>query len=351
MKKLLIIIPIVLLILTIPATIFFLQKRQEIRSRAAPATELSLTTSTDSPQINDTFTVNVYIKTNSNAVASADLYINYDNTKIDATAISVGPFFPNGKEAGTKSISGGKILYGIQSSTDAGAKSGEGVLAAITFKALSAGDVTINFDRTRTLVYGLAPDNNDVLENVSTLTIHVADSATPTPTATLTPPAEPTSTPTPTGSGASSSYLTSTPSPTTGIQLTSVGSCNTANIALALTIPTQGQTVSNKQPELKGTAKPLSTVSIQIVSTESTSGLATADSCGLWNYTPMLPLVDGVQNINLSESLSGVTRTASASFSILSSSTSVTGFSEITIVSMLAAIAMIVFGVIFGIRI
>lgn len=212
-KKILAIIIFVLIFASVPAGVYLIQKRQELRSRALPNTVLSLEPATASHNINEVFLVNITIETGTNIVAAADIDMSYDPQVLSLEEILPGTFFDSPTELRKEIGVPGKIYYSLGSLTP---KQGSGIIAIISFRGLTAGTSSVTFDST-TIVAGI--DEGNILENTLsgyyTIT-GVEPTATPgteTPTSTPTSTSVPTVTPTPTTNGVGGGP-TSTPTPT-----------------------------------------------------------------------------------------------------------------------------------------
>lgn len=82
-KRLLIIGVIITLLATIPLTVYFLQKQQDVQSHAAPATRLYFNPPSASKNVGDTFSMDVMMDPGSNQVSFVKLTISYDQNKIN----------------------------------------------------------------------------------------------------------------------------------------------------------------------------------------------------------------------------------------------------------------------------
>lgn len=90
----------------------------------------------------DTFTVGAMVDAGSEQITSTDMWILYDPALLEAQAASPSSFFP----AVTNNITSGKV-YVAGLITDPGAyKTGSGIVANITFKALKNGTATLSYD-------------------------------------------------------------------------------------------------------------------------------------------------------------------------------------------------------------
>ena len=118
MKKVLLFVFIGLIILAIPATVFLVGQNQEIRKRAAPASTLSLSPSTTTKKVGDTFTVEVKIDTGTNQVGVIQLRIVYDPAKLQGVDITNGPLAPSISVSGKIDATGkASITVGAKNNT------------------------------------------------------------------------------------------------------------------------------------------------------------------------------------------------------------------------------------------
>lgn len=210
-KKIIAIIVLILILVSIPLTIYLVKRQQELRLKAAPATVLSVSPATVEKTVGDIFNINIQIDTGDNQVVGADLYLSFNSLVLEALTITPGGFFDSPQEL-TKNIDNqtGKIVYSLGSFTP---KQGLGILASISFKAKSEGTSSLAFD-SGTSVAGIG--ETEALQNTipGSITVVVAE-ATPTPTPTPTPTSPPgTPTPTPTSPPGTTPTPTSEPTPT-----------------------------------------------------------------------------------------------------------------------------------------
>lgn len=202
MRKKAFLIGILLLTLTaIPATVFLVQRQQEIRSRAAPASTIAFAPTTKSANVNDTFTINVVIDTGVNRVATAEVYLTFDPQKLTLSQLAPGPFMPHkladpiiDNNAGTASIAVDTLSSGASSTDVPLTKQSQGQepIAVATFKAKAETGATstqVGFSQN-TKAFGetagtLEPTSlilTSSLANVARITITAGVSTTPTPT-------------------------------------------------------------------------------------------------------------------------------------------------------------------------
>ncbi|GIW61381.1 MAG: hypothetical protein KatS3mg089_0233 [Patescibacteria group bacterium] len=204
-KKLLLIGFILILLVAIPLTLYFIQQQQEIRSRAQAATTLSFTPATSSVNVGDVVSLDLMVNPNSNLVSFVRLEILYDSTKL-ATAsgtqgkafepntlafpsVTEGPVYEDGKILVTLSV-GSDPTKAIQTPTK---------VATFQFVAKEPTDTPtqITFGPTQTQVLSIGPQDQaseNVLSSTSPAAISIGGETSPTPTPTTTP----TLTPTPT---------------------------------------------------------------------------------------------------------------------------------------------------------
>lgn len=218
-KKFFLIGFIILVLVAIPATVFLVRQQQELRSRAAPATTVSFSPQAKTVQVNETFTVSTLMDTGVNSVATAEIHITFDASKLEATKVEPGPTgslmqhalitpTPN-NIAGTAFIAVDTLQAGASSTDVPFTKKSTGAqaVAVFTFKA-KAGTPTpteIKFS-PETKAFGetsgtLEPTNlilSSSLANIARITVQAA-AVTPTPTGGATPTPTRSLTPTPTG--------------------------------------------------------------------------------------------------------------------------------------------------------
>ncbi len=109
---------------------------------SAHAGSLRFDKGTVTVNVGDTFTVGAMVDAGGDQITSTDMWIVYDPALLEAQAASPSSFFP----AVTNNITSGKV-YVAGLITDPGAyKTGSGVVANITFKALKNGTATISYD-------------------------------------------------------------------------------------------------------------------------------------------------------------------------------------------------------------
>lgn len=259
-KKFFLIGFIVILIIGIPVTIFYLQKQQETRSRAQPSTVLKFTPeSTQSAPIQkgigDLIPLDVMVDPGSNLVSFVKLSIIYDADKLATDSANAfapntivfpnvleGPVYSSGKIEVTLAI-GPDPTKVIQSLAKA---------ATFTFKAIAPtpdGQPTLVTYGSTTEVLSTGP-NDQASENVLSSTVPAAiaiggaeitptitEGLTPSPTSTptTTPTAADTPTPSPTIEATATPISTLTPTPSGTAAANQVPVCSTLAVDRATT--------------------------------------------------------------------------------------------------------------------
>jgi plastocyanin len=213
MKKILLIIAFLLILVAIPATVFLVKQRQEIRQKAEAATSLYFEPATINKNVGDEFTVNVMADTGVNSIAASEVHVSFNAQYLQALSIQQGDFLPNVFVSGT--VENGSASITVASSpTDP--KNGIGKLAVITFKALAntSTPTAIQFASTTQISAADDPGNN-VLKSTQAaqVTIGSAGAASPTPTPATTPQPSPSGGATPRPSPSPSGGATPRPTP------------------------------------------------------------------------------------------------------------------------------------------
>lgn len=220
MKKILVGIGVLLILAIIPITIFLVKQGQEIRTKATPATVLSLTPPSLSVSPGDSFNIFASIDTGENLAMGVDLKISFDSSLVEALSVEDAGFFTS-PQILMNNIDNqvGLISYSVGSFDGA---QGSGNIIAISFKAKSSGTASLVFAQGTAAA---TADEFDILERTIPASIIVlgqsgnndygiggaGSSPAPTliPTLTPIPGASGTGTPTPT----LTVVATSTPTP------------------------------------------------------------------------------------------------------------------------------------------
>ena len=249
---------IALLLAAIPLTLLFISRQQDVRSRAAPTTQITFTptalTFEDEQCTEQSLAVN--LDPGENIVSTVELFLTYDATKFNISiapnenvfpppdGILRGPTISNGQASVVMTI-GSNVTNAIQAPVD---------IATITIVPIFStdeGPAKISIDSSKTRVFSLSDTDADT-ENVflsggeaaisvNALCVEGA-SEEPTPTTSISP--------TPTGGigGGGSLTPTATPSisPTTGANQSPVCSTittspsNSGNAPFVMTLSAQG---------------------------------------------------------------------------------------------------------------
>lgn len=199
-KKILALGVIVVLLAVIPFAVYFLQKEQETRSRAAKSTTLFLLPATVDKIVGEQFNLDVMVDPGTNIITDINLSLIYDQEKIstDAAEVGCGTSFC---QTGVIPVSSLKYEHGkisVSLKTSPGAPSSiqtQTKIATVTFKALAPTTISptqIGFGTGTNVQATLenAPEL-DVLSTTKPAVINITSSAelTPSPTPTSTPPA------------------------------------------------------------------------------------------------------------------------------------------------------------------
>jgi len=159
-----------LVLISVPITLFFIKKQQEVRSRAAPSSKLYFQPSSPNTSTRcASFTVDVMLDPGQNIVSIVDLGITYDSTKLDLISIVESTIFSSVVKAqdlkpgsGTMSVSvGTDVIKAAQTITK---------VATLTFKPLIQGTADIKFDTTLTKAFSLSTSDSPTENVLSTTT-------------------------------------------------------------------------------------------------------------------------------------------------------------------------------------
>jgi len=185
-KKIIAVIVLLLVLVSIPAGVYLVKRRQEIRKEAVtPLTTLSLSPATISKSPREEFGLEVLIDTGENQVAAADVTLEFDEEKLAATNVVQGNFLTQPIVRGDISANTVRFAY-----YDRPEKQGQGTLATVYFRVQdnASGLAQIRFSSS-TQVAGVPIEEGDTERSVladtqdATVTIlALAPTATPTPT-------------------------------------------------------------------------------------------------------------------------------------------------------------------------
>lgn len=224
---------IIVLLIAIPVTIFFVKRQQELRSRATPSTTLQFNPSPISKsRVCTSFFSDIMINPGQNAVISVKIALTYSPALLEVVDIVPEP---NLTLVGNKTITAGSATATYTTGTDPSrAIQTPGKIARVTFKPLGPGSAQVVFSAdTRVISQGTSdlPTEN-VLSSSTPLNATITDTATcdgastaSSPTATPTtavsssnsPTPTPTTSPGATGNGTGAGTGAGTPTPTPGI--------------------------------------------------------------------------------------------------------------------------------------
>ncbi len=336
MKKIFLYVVIGLILLAIPATVYLVGQQQDIRKRAAPATTLSLSPATNTKQTGDTFKLNVDIDPATNQVSTVKVYLTFDPTLLEATAMTNGASAPRVLNSGVVQSGTASITVGAASNAQPIATRGTVAVVTLKAKAGTGGAPTSVQFASNTFVGGL----NDATANVLAGTEKAEVTIGGTPPATVT---------TPTATASATPKVTTTPkttlTPTLTPTLAATDSAEASSSALSITEATPSSGLSSAQPTIRGTAPPGSTVTLTIYSDPQTVTV-TVDANGNWSYTPTTPLEAGPHNIVASVVVaSGATETDSTSIIVEGESDiPVSGSIETTIILIAVGVLLLLSG-------
>jgi plastocyanin len=179
MKKVFLYISIGLILLAVPITVFVAGQRQELRKKAAPASTLSFSPSTQTVKEGEKFTLDIKIDTATNQVGVVQLRIVYDPAFLEAEEITNGPLAPS-IHASKKIEPNGKVSISVGARDTLHPIVGSGTIAILSMKSLkaSATPLSIRFTPSPdTAANGIGEGQNDVVigRNSATVTILNAD--------------------------------------------------------------------------------------------------------------------------------------------------------------------------------
>lgn len=226
-KTIFIILTIILIIAGVGAGVYLVQQNAEIREKAAePSTLISFTTDNQTPEVDQSFSVDVEIDTRDNIVTGLELYVNFDPQYLEVVNATESVFFEDQDKIGPNIDNDNGSIYLVLFSTTT-AKQGQGKVATINFNAISpgttsisVGDNTIVSSGESEQAYEFSQGPRNVLEGTSPLTVNIAQAASPTATPTPTTTVTLSPSPTPTGSDTGNNNdglggeTTQTPTPT-----------------------------------------------------------------------------------------------------------------------------------------
>ena len=331
MKKIFTLIVVLFVLAAIPATVFLVGQRQELRKKAAPATTLSFAPSTVTKNVGEIFTLDATVDTAANQVVAAELHITFDPEKLEAVSITNGSLAPNVLVSGIVERGTASITVGAAGTTTP--IKGTGIIATIRMKALqpTSSAAPVRF-ASNTFLASLGETGVNVLVGTTPATVTVTG----------------------TGGAVSTDSAVSVPTPTNIQQQLQTNAATPSAIVAPSSVeifsPTQDASTDDAQPIIQGKALPGATVTITIYSTPQTY-IVTADANGNWAYTPETPLESGPHNIVVTaqDPTSGNTQTATTSFVVAGAGASGSSQQEVTPVAGNATftIVALILGIIF----
>ncbi len=207
-----------LLLVTIPLTLYFVKQQQDLRSSAAPSSNLTLVSSKPSVAVGESFTVDVMLDPGQNIPSFIKFSLQFDPSKIIITQITPDPQNISTTLSGPDITENtASVEFGINKIIDTGYDPSGDItqpfkVATIELEALEVTDTPteISFDFPGSTQVLSISTNDGPGENVlvnaapTSITILAGGTTSPTPTSRPTisasPPASPTSNPTPTKS-------------------------------------------------------------------------------------------------------------------------------------------------------
>jgi len=197
---------LLLLAIAIPLTIYFVQRQQDLQSRAAPTSNLTFTPATQSVNVGDEFDLEVSVDPGQNFVSFVQFDATFDPQFIEVTAIEPNiNAFPLTLEGPTIGAGSAQIAVGIGADVTQAIQTPTTV-ATVRLKALAETGSTptqVNFVTTDTQVLSLSVDDQpgeNVLSNATPaqITILAGGDVTPSPSPSVSPSISPTVTKAPT---------------------------------------------------------------------------------------------------------------------------------------------------------
>jgi len=136
-------------------------------SASATSVTMTVTPAQQTYSRDAVFVVDITLDAATYSVSAADITVNFPSTILQAQSIASGSFLSSVLTAGT--ISGGTAKITVGSGT--AAKTGSGVVAKITFRALADGSATISIDPSTAVAATGQSGNVLAVRNPATITI------------------------------------------------------------------------------------------------------------------------------------------------------------------------------------
>jgi hypothetical protein len=302
MKNVLLYVVGTLLLVSIPVTVFFVGKNQELRQKAAPATTLAITPASVSLKAGETTVLTIEIDTAENRVATAKLSLTYDTTKLEAQSITNGPLAPRILSPGV--VAPGMAAITVGAENTAKPISGRGGIALLRIKGLDSaqGPASVQFAAdTQAAGIGEQPVNVLIGSTGATVTIQGTQLGL---TGMGGPPASLSGTLTPTPS----TPVAGTPTPT---------QMKESSVSAMLSVSVSENASNSARPIIKGKGIPGSTITIIVHSNGSITDTVTVDANGNWQYVPNTDLTAGDHTVVVTgETAAGVPASSNSTFTV-----------------------------------
>lgn len=356
MKKIFLYLVIGIIFLAIPVTVILVNRNQELRKRAAPASTIAFFPPSQTVNEGQSFSLDVKLDTATNQVGLVQIRVVYDPAFLEAVDITNNPEFAPTIQVSKKIDPNGKVSISVGAKDTLHPIIGSGSVATLSMKAIksSATPITIKFTSTPdTQANAIGEDANDVLIGRSQASITILN-ADGTPSTNI--GASLTNTNNSTSSAAIPSP-TPTPLPLTLTPtLAASQSAAATQSALLITSITKDEEIQTRTPVIQGKGIPGTTVTITIHS-ETQTVVVTVDANGNWSYTPTTPLDSGPHSVTAlyTDPNTGVTQSKTQTFVVVpegigggatESGMPVSGNVNTTIILMMVGILFIVTGLV-----
>ncbi len=221
-RKILLLILGLILLLSIPLTIYLVRQQQEIRSRATgQEVSFQLSPQTANAIVNDTLPVAISLANSAGYnITGVDFTLTFDSDILEALSFQPNTTLNTVIINNPPNNNNGTFRFVVVDTSANQNTQNPLSLGTITFKAKQVGTATVGFQNNQVTALG----NDNLLpvgtNTVGSYTVALAPTATPTPLPTATPSptpiptATPTLTPTPRPTNTPTPTPTSTPSPT-----------------------------------------------------------------------------------------------------------------------------------------
>ncbi len=340
---------LLLLLVGAPVIWYFLNGNSfgDIRSKAAPATNLRFSTTNTSAAVGQQITIQIIAETNENKIGQIRPAVKFDPAYLKAISMSQGTFLTNFAKADAEdrldNTTGiiSAYFYGTQP------VSGTGPVATVTFETKKAGQTTLRFDTTSVAnasgeVNAGTSTASNVIIGMAPLTITIGSGTLNASTI------SPTITPIPTPTGGAT--ITVTPNPTTTLGATPIPTITRvptpttvpSSTVFDISTPTEAENFKIDSPTFTGIGDPGSSVTLVLYSSETTTAIASTSGDGVWEYTPETPLADGQYSLSATYAgLDGTTDVLTRTFTVTVSDPPVTG-NEVPVIILLVAVSFLI---------